>query len=154
MDFWGPTRVLGEYLRHLMWTPVPSVTSVRLLLHLSFEPGAREGGFSHDGAPRDSQMSRELTRPLGGTGRAPDSTMLVSACGDYVVRVWDSVPRVERYAQVLANCALEEEVREDVTAIHKAQATPEAALAEVRRRWSDDASRRRAAIKVLARLQL
>ena len=82
-----------------------------------------------------------------------DGTMLSSACADYRVRVWDSVSRRERYSQQLEQRALEDEVRAQVEALHQALGKPDAVLAEIRKLWPEGSARRRAACKVLARLQ-
>ena len=82
-----------------------------------------------------------------------DGTMLASACADYRVRVWDSVSRRERYSQQLEQRALEDEVRAQVEALHQALGKPDAVLAEIRKLWPEGSARRRAACKVLARLQ-
>ncbi|MEM8710046.1 MAG: WD40 repeat domain-containing protein [Planctomycetota bacterium] len=82
---------------------------------------------------------------------SPDGTMLVSACGDYTVRVWDSVSRDQRYAQLLAQRALEDEVRAETESIAAAHATPADAVNALQVRWPDDPERVRAGMRVLAR---
>ncbi len=88
---------------------------------------------------------------IRGIAWSPDSTMLVSACGDYTVRVWDSVPRDQRYSQLLVQRALEDGVRAEVEAMAASHATTAELLDVIRRRWPDDLTRRRAAMKVAAR---
>ncbi|MCK5945273.1 MAG: protein kinase [Planctomycetes bacterium] len=82
-----------------------------------------------------------------------DGTMLASACADYRVRIWDSVSRRERYGQQLVQQALEGEVRAQVDALHQTLGEPDAVMAELRKLWPEGSARRRAAMKVLARLQ-
>lgn len=83
-----------------------------------------------------------------------DGSMLVSGSGDYGVRIWDVAPRSERYAQLLVNRALEREVAAEVLELHSTQGGDRVAVAQaVRRRFGSDAARRRAALRVLARVE-
>jgi WD40 repeat protein len=83
-----------------------------------------------------------------------DGSMLVSGSGDYGVRIWDATPRSERYAKLLASRALQGEVSADVLELHAAEAGDRDAVAqEIRRRFAGDDARRRAALKVLARIE-
>lgn len=84
---------------------------------------------------------------------SPDGTQLVSCCGDLGIRIWDAMPREQRYQQVLANRALLDEVRAQAEAVHRAYPEPAAALAELRRLWPTDRSRRTAALKVVMQLR-
>jgi len=80
--------------------------------------------------------------------------MLVSGSGDYAVRIWDAVPGSERYAQLLANRELEREVSAQVLELHSTADGDRVAVAQaIRRRFGSDAARRRAALKVLARME-
>lgn len=90
---------------------------------------------------------------IRGVARSPDSTMLVSVCADYPVRVRDSASRDQRYAQLLAQRALQDEARLEVESIARAHATPEEAMEALRRRWPGDPERHRAGLIVLARNQ-
>jgi len=83
-----------------------------------------------------------------------DGSMLVSGSGDHGVRIWDATPRSERYAQLLANRALEDEVRAEVLELYATEAGDREAVAEaIRSRFGRDAAHRRAALKVLARME-
>ncbi len=128
------------------------------VLDVAFSPdGTRLASAGNDNALR--LWSTERYEPLlelpghrsyvRGIAWSPDNTMLVSVCGDFTVRVWDSVSKKERYTQRLANRALEDEVRAEVEALHRAG--PDEAAEEVCARWPNDVPRRRAAQKVLAR---
>ncbi len=85
-----------------------------------------------------------------GIAWSPDGTMLVSVSGDYGVYVWDSVPRSERHRQRLDDAALAQEVRSTVDAWLTELDTLEI-LDAIGTRWPNDAPRRRAATKILAR---
>ncbi len=84
---------------------------------------------------------------------SPDGTRLVSGAGDYAVRIWDATPRDERYQQLLANRELERAIATEVRELHSEMAGDRNGVAEeIKRRFRSAPTRRRAALKALARM--
>ena len=89
------------------------------------------------------------TSYVKGLAWSPDGTRLASASGDRTVRVWDSVPPVDRHAERLAIRAVREQVRPVVETHLDREGDATLAAAAVRREYPPDDPRRPVALRVL-----